>query len=177
MCTKRIILHLLLFACSLFLDAQTMQKENFHSPKRASFYSAIIPGYGQFYNKKYWKIPIVYASIGTAYYLARWNQNKYLTYKEAFQYRTDQDPTTIDEFDNIYSEANLITIKNYHRKNRDLAYIISVGFYLLNIMDASVDAHLFNFTINEDVTLNITTSVVNRSLSYQPALSLKLNLN
>ncbi len=177
MCTKRIILPLLLFAHSLFLDAQTVQQENFHSAKRASIYSAIIPGYGQFYNKKYWKIPIVYASIGTAFYIARWNQNKYLTYKEAFQYRTDQDATTIDEFENMYTEANLITIKNYHRKNRDLAYIISAGFYLLNIIDASVDAHLFNFTINEDVTLNIAPSMVHSSFNFQPALSLTLNLN
>ena len=177
MFTKRIILTLLLFAISFFLDAQTIQQENFHSAKRASIYSALIPGYGQLYNKKYWKIPIVYASIGTAFYIARWNQNKYLTYKEAFKFRTDQDPTTIDEFEDMYSEANLITIKNYHRKNRDLAYIICSGFYLLNIIDASVDAHLFNFSINDDVTLNIVPSMIDSSLNFQPNLSLILNLN
>ena len=177
MFTKRITLTLLLFAYSLFVDAQTMLQENDHSAKKASIYSAIIPGYGQYYNKKYWKIPIIYTSIGTAFYIAKWNQNKYLIYKEAFQYRTDQDETTIDEFESIYSEANLITIKNYHRKNRDLAYIISAGFYLLNIIDASVDAHLFNFTINEDVTLNITPSMVHSSINFQPALSLTLNLD
>ena len=77
----------------------------------------------------------------------------------------------------MYTEANLITIKNYHRKNRDLAYIICAGFYLLNIIDASVDAHLFNFTINEDVTLNIAPSMVHSSFNFQPALSLTLNLN
>tara|TARA_A100001015_G_C15036060_1_gene736296 strand:- start:1306 stop:1839 length:534 start_codon:yes stop_codon:yes gene_type:complete len=177
MSTKRIIFPLLLFAYSHFLDAQNIQKENFHSPKRASVYSAIIPGYGQFYNKKYWKIPIVYASIGTSFFIARWNQNKYLIYKEALHYRTDQDINTIDEFENMYSEANLITIKNYHRKNRDLAYIISAGFYFLNIIDASVDAHLFNFTINEDITLNVAPSMVDSSLNFQAVLSLTLNLN
>ena len=78
MFTKRITLSLLLFAYSLFLDAQTMLQENDHSAKKASIYSAIIPGYGQYYNKKYWKIPVIYASIGTAFYIAKWNQNKYL---------------------------------------------------------------------------------------------------
>ncbi len=175
MFTKRITLSLLLLVLSLFADAQTMKQENNHSAKKASIYSAIIPGYGQYYNKKYWKIPIVYASIGTAFYIGKWNQNKYLIYKEAFQYRTDQDETTIDEFENIYSESNLVIIKNYHRKNRDLAYIICAGFYLLNIIDASVDAHLFNFTINEDVSLNIETSMMHSSISINPALSLTLN--
>lgn len=177
MFTKRITLTLLLFAYSLLVDAQTMLQENDHSAKKASIYSAIIPGYGQYYNKKYWKIPVIYASIGTAFYIAKWNQNKYLIYKEAFQYRTDQDETTIDEFERIYSEANLITIKNYHRKNRDLAYIICAGFYLLNIIDASVDAHLFNFTINEDISLNIEPSMMHSNYNYHPALSLTFSLN
>ena len=175
MFTKRIALTLLLFAYSLFIEAQTMKQENNHSAKKASIYSAIIPGYGQYYNKKYWKIPIVYASIGTAFYIGKWNQNKYLIYKEAFQFRTDQDETTIDEFKNIYSEANLVTIKNYHRKNRDLAYIISAGLYILNIIDASVDAHLFNFTINEDVSINIEPYMMHPSLNFNSALSLTLN--
>tara|TARA_B100001057_G_scaffold469141_1_gene529148 strand:+ start:142 stop:675 length:534 start_codon:yes stop_codon:yes gene_type:complete len=175
MFTKRIALTLILFANSLFIEAQTMKLENHHSAKKASIYSAIIPGYGQYYNKKYWKIPIVYASIGTAFYIGKWNQNKYLIYKEAFQFRTDQDETTIDEFENIYSEANLVTIKNYHRKNRDLAYIICAGFYLLNIIDASVDAHLFNFTINEDISLKVEPSMIHSNLNLNPALSLTLN--
>ena len=177
MFTKRITLTLLLFAYNLFVDAQNMLQENDHSAKKASIYSAIIPGYGQYYNKKYWKIPIIYTSIGTAFYIAKWNQNKYLIYKEAFQYRTDQDETTIDEFESIYSEANLITIKNYHRKNRDLAYIICAGFYLLNIIDASVDAHLFNFTINEDISLNIEPSMMHSNYNYHPTLSLTFSLN
>jgi len=177
MFTKRITLSLLLFAYSLFVDAQTMLQENDHSAKKASIYSAIIPGYGQYYNKKYWKIPVIYASIGTAFYIAKWNQNKYLIYKEAFLYRTDQDENTIDEFENIYSEANLITIKNYHRKNRDLAYIVSAGFYLLNIIDASVDAHLFNYNINEDITLNIKPFMMYSNFNYHPALSLTFSLN
>ena len=175
MFTKRITLSLALFALSLIADAQTMKQENNQSAKKASIYSAIIPGYGQYYNKKYWKIPIIYASIGTAFYIGKWNQNKYLIYREAFHFRTDEDETTIDKFENIYSTANLVTIKNYHRKNRDLAYIICAGFYLLNIIDASVDSHLFNFSVNEDVTLNIEPSMIYSRLNFNPVLSLKLN--
>ena len=175
MFTKRITLSLVLSTLSLFADAQNMKQENIQSAKKASIYSALIPGYGQYYNKKYWKIPIVYASIGTAFFIGKWNQNKYLIYKEAFQFRTDQDETTIDDFENIYSEANLVTIKNYHRKNRDLAYIISAGFYLLNIIDASVDAHLFNFSVNEDISLNVQPSMMHSNLNFNPALSLTLN--
>ena len=172
---KRITLYLILFACSFNTDAQIIEQELVHSAKKASIYSAILPGYGQFYNKKYWKIPIIYAGIGTAFYIAKWNQNKYLIYKEAFQFRTDQDETTIDNFENVYSEANLVTIKNYHRKNRDLAYIICAGLYLLNIIDASVDAHLFNFNMNEDVSLNIEPYMMHPSLNFNPVLSLTLN--
>ena len=175
MFTKRITLSLVLFALSLIADAQTMKQENYQSAKKASIYSAIIPGYGQYYNKKYWKIPIIYASIGTAFYIGKWNQNKYLIYREAFHFRTDKDETTIDKFENIYSEANLVTIKNYHRKNRDLAYIICAGFYLLNIIDASVDSHLFNFSVNKDITIDIETSMMYSSLNFNPALSLTLN--
>ena len=176
MFTKRITLSLLLFALCLIADAQIMKQQNNQSAKKASIYSAIIPGYGQYYNKKYWKIPIVYASIGTAFYIGKWNQNKYLIFREAFHFRTDEDETTVDKFENIYSDANLVTIKNYHRKNRDLAYIICAGFYLLNIIDASVDSHLFNFSVNEDVTLNFEPSIIYSRLNFNPVLSLTLNL-
>ena len=148
-----------------------------HSAKKASLYSAIIPGGGQFYNKTHWKIPLIYASIGTALYTAKWNQKEYLHYKEAYEYRTDTDESTIDIYENQYTESNLITIKNYYRNNRDLAYIITVGIYLLNIIDASVDAHLFKFNVNEDISLNIQPQLMQTSYQNTFALSLKLNWN
>jgi hypothetical protein len=148
-----------------------------HSPKKASLYSAMVPGAGQFYNKKLWKIPIIYAGIGTALYAAQWNQKEYLHYREAYEYRTDEDETTIDPYEDQFTESNLITIKNYRRKNRDLAYIITAGIYLLNIIDASVDAHLFKFNVNEDISLNIQPQFMQANYQNIPALSLKLNWN
>ena len=150
---------------------------NDHTPKKASIYAAIIPGAGQFYNKKYWKIPIVYLSLGSALYVAKQNQNEYLHYRQAFEYRTDDDETTIDPYVDQYTESNLITEKNIRRENRDLAYIIAAGIYLLNIIDASVDAHLFKFNVNDDISLNIQPQLIQASHQNTLALSLKLNWN
>ena len=150
---------------------------NNHSPKKASIYSAIIPGAGQFYNKKYWKIPIVYLGIGSAFYAAQWNRDEYEKFKKAYEYRTDEDETTIDPYVNQYTESNLITEKNSYRKNRDLAYIITAGIYLLNIIDASIDAHLFNFNVHDDISLKIQPQLMQSNHQNTLALSLKLNLN
>lgn len=139
-------------------------------------YSAILPGSGQIYNEKYWKAPLVYVAMGTALYLANWNQKEYLHYRNAYEYRTDGDATTIDDYDGIYTENNLITIKNYHQKNRDLAYIITAGIYLLNIVDASVDAHLFNFNVNDDLSFKLEPKILRLQNQNQYGLALTLLL-
>ena len=139
-------------------------------------YSAILPGSGQIYNEKYWKAPLVYVAMGTALYLANWNQKEYLHYRNAYEYRTDGDATTIDDYDGIYTENNLITIKNYHQKNRDLAYIITAGIYLLNIVDASVDAHLFNFNVNDDLSFKLEPKILRLQNKNQYGLALTLHL-
>lgn len=139
-----------------------------HSPKKAAMYSAIIPGWGQAYNKKYWKIPIVYAGFGTIGYFIGWNNRYYNTYKDAYSDLTDDDPNT-DSYNDIeasqYYDLNNPTDFNnfrtglnkqqeYYRRNRDLLIISIIGFYGLNIIDASVDAHFFEFDISEDLTMN-----------------------
>lgn len=139
-------------------------------------YSAILPGSGQIYNEKYWKAPLIYAAMGTTLYLANWNQKEYLHYRNAYEYRTDGDATTIDDYDGIYTENNLITIKNYHQKNRDLAYIITAGIYLLNIVDASVDAHLFNFNVNDDLSFKLEPKILRLQNQNQYGLALTLYL-
>lgn len=139
-----------------------------HSPKKAAMYSAIIPGWGQAYNKKYWKIPIVYAGFGTIGYFIGWNNRYYNTYKDAYSDLTDDDPNT-DSYNDIeasqyYDLTNPTDFNNfrtglnkqqeYYRRNRDLLIISIIGFYGLNIIDASVDAHFFEFDISEDLTMN-----------------------
>jgi hypothetical protein len=160
------------------VDAGAQQKnEKTHSPRKASIISAILPGTGQYYNKKYWKIPIVYLSMGTALYIAKWNQNQYQIFRKAFEYRTDELEETVDSYENQYSELNLVTIKNYHRKNRDLAYIITAGLYALNVIDACVDAHLFNFNISEDLTFHLSPINMNDEQSFPDIFSITLNIN
>ena len=173
MLPRKLIFLLFLFACNINLFAQSLE----HSPKKASLYSAMIPGAGQYYNEKYWKIPIIYVGLAAALYSANQNQSEYNTFKEAYQFRTDENPNTIDPYINQYSESNLLTLKNNRRNNRDLAYIISLGIYLLNIIDASVDAHLFKFNVSDDISLNIQPNIMQGAQGNTLALSLKLNWN
>ena len=141
--------------------------EKIHSPKRATIYSAILPGLGQAYNKKYWKIPIIYAGFGTIGYFIGWNNGFYNTYKLAYSDFTDNDDSTNSYLDVLppgYDLENTTDYNNfksglskqsdYYRRNRDLLIISMVGFYGLNLIDASVDAHLFDFDISEDLTMN-----------------------
>ncbi len=138
-----------------------------HSPKKAAMYSAIIPGWGQAYNKKYWKIPIVYAGFGTIGYFIGWNNRYYNTYKNAYIDLTDDDENTDSYLDILppgYDLNNPTHVENLKtglyksqesfRRNRDLLIISIIGFYGLNIIDASVDAHFFDFDISEDLTMN-----------------------
>jgi len=141
-----------------------------HSPKRATIMSAILPGAGQAYNKKYWKIPVIYVGFATLGYFVASNNKDYKIYKDAYKYRLDGDVTTTDDFVGIYSDQDLVTLKNYYRRNRDLSVIGMCLLYTLNILDASVDAHLFYFNVNDDLSLNITPSYMPGQFS-GPALS------
>jgi hypothetical protein len=168
---------LVIISCNLYgqgLEVDTTQikevpvdAEKIHSPKRATIYSAILPGLGQAYNKKYWKIPIIYAGFGTIGYFIGWNNGFYNTYKLAYSDFTDNDDSTNSYLDVLppgYDLENTTDYNNfksglskqsdYYRRNRDLLIISMVGFYGLNLIDASVDAHLFDFDISEDLTMN-----------------------
>ncbi len=129
------------------------------APATAAFYSAILPGLGQAYNKKYWKIPIVYAALGTGVYFVIDNQNEFERYQTAFKLRISGRP---DEFDGVdgnpnVSEEGLIRAQEVLKKNRDLALFITIGLYALNIIEANVDAHLDD-------------KAFNRNLSFRPSL-------
>ncbi|WP_340199129.1 DUF5683 domain-containing protein [Ascidiimonas sp. W6] len=131
------------------------------APSKAAFYSAILPGLGQAYNKRYWKIPIVYAAIGTGVYFYIDNTNEYNRYRDAFKRRLAG--FTDDEFydlngDNVagaapdVSEQALRDAQEVFQRNRELSLLITVGLYLLNIIDANVDAHLQQFNVSEDLS-------------------------
>ena len=123
------------------------------SPKTATLLSVACPGLGQIYNKKYWKTPIIIAGIGGALYAYNFYNNQFLEYKNAYILRTDGDESTIDNHLN-YTESNLITLQDYYRNQKDLSIIIGSIIYILNIVDAYVDAHLFEYNINDNLSLN-----------------------
>jgi len=151
-------------------------EEEIHSPRKATIYSAILPGLGQAYNKKYWKIPLIYIGFGTIGYFINWNNENYQLFKVGYQHLTDGNPETQDylkieavrrinyDVDNPTDFNNLKNAlsqrQDYYRRNRDLLIISFVGFYGLNIIDASVDAHLFDFDIGDDLTMNWQPSMI-----------------
>lgn len=126
-----------------------------HSVKKAVLYSALVPGWGQVYNKKWWKVPIIYAGFGGLGVAIGINTKQWRTYSDAYRARVDGDPNTVDEFVDEYSEANLVTLKNYYRRNMDLSIIFTSVLYALNLIDAAVDAHLFEYDISDDLTLQV----------------------
>ncbi|MDD3004428.1 DUF5683 domain-containing protein [Flavobacterium sp.] len=120
------------------------------APARAAFYSAIVPGLGQAYNKKYWKIPLVYGALGTGYYFYNSNNKEYHRYRNAYKQRMKG---LDDEFKGQYSDATLINAQRTFQRNRDLSLIITMGLYVLNIVDANVDAHLQQFNVDDNLTI------------------------
>ena len=124
-----------------------------HSPKKAAYLS-ILPGLGQIYNKKYWKVPVIYAALGTATYFWIDNNNQYQMYREAYSGRIDED-TTNNFLLPEYGTEDLRQLKNYHWKYRDMSALIFLGIWALNILDATVDAHLYTFNINDDLSMRI----------------------
>lgn len=138
-------------------------------PSKAAFYSAIVPGLGQAYNKKYWKIPIVYGAIGTSMYFYLSNNKKYHSYRDAYKQRLQGLPDEYDYLDN----DRLIRAQRFYQRNRDLSLLVSIGFYVLNIVDANVDAHLLQFNVNDNLT--ILPDLQQNDFSTRPNLGLSLN--
>lgn len=128
------------------------------SPARAAFYSAILPGLGQAYNKSYWKIPIVYLAIGIPTYLYVVNDKELDRYRTAYKKRLDG--LTDDEFYVGRTDGNprlstdaLRRAQDTYRRNKEMAMLFAIGFYALNIIEANVDAHLKQFNVNENLSL------------------------
>lgn len=121
------------------------------APARVAFYSAVIPGLGQAYNKKYWKIPVVYAALGTGIYFYVDNNKGYKRVRNAYKRRLAgfQD----DEFQSRYTDDGLREAQKSFRRNKELSLLITVGLYALNIVDANIDAHLLQYNIDEDLSL------------------------
>jgi len=126
--------------------------ENKISPRRAAIYSAILPGLGQAYNKKYWKIPVVYSIFAFMLFVVDDNNSKYQKFKEAY---INYDKNPPDWLPSYMTKDLVKTRKDTFRRDRDLSIIVTAGFYLLNILDANVDAHMMDYDISDDLSLKI----------------------
>ncbi len=121
------------------------------SPARAAFYSAILPGLGQAYNKKYWKVPIAVGGIATGIYFYQRNNKDYNRYRDAYKSRLAGYET--DEFFGRVTDDGLIRAQETLKRNKELSLLITIGIYALNIIDANVDAHLLQFNVDENLAL------------------------
>ena len=138
---------------------------------RATMLAVSFPGLGQIYNRKIWKIPVVYVGFGALIYTAQFNSKNYILYMKAYQDFTDNNPNTISyqhliaadpsTYDQVKQQATYLSYKgamllmvDYYKRYRDLSYIGIAGWYLISILDANVDASLFNYDITPN--LNIT---------------------
>lgn len=164
----RFTLPLILFLLALALPSESVKAQDSvredpsdtlartHSAHRASVYSAILPGLGQAYNKKYWKLPVIYAGFGTLAYFGVMNTREYRKFREAFNYVNSGDTSFIDnDYAIKYGLNSLRQGRDYYRRNVELTYILGVALYLLNIVDAAVDAHLMYFDVSDDLSMQL----------------------
>ncbi|HXB91059.1 MAG TPA: DUF5683 domain-containing protein [Puia sp.] len=147
------------------VDSATRQK---HDPRKATLYSTFFPGMGQFYNRKYWKIPIVWGAVGISAYLYFDNKSWYQKCQYALAVTLGAQATgslNVDSFNkvdpklkNLVSENQDLAIRQYrneYRKDQDYAILFFLLFWGLNIVDATVDAHLINFDISDKLTIHL----------------------
>ena len=141
---------------SLFKINSSNRIYNPLSPSKAAFYSGIFPGGGQIYNKKYWKVPIVWAALGTSTYLYLDNNTQYKRYRTAYKQRKNgfQDEFTLDDGTEIISLTGLERAQKTLRGNRDLSILSTILIYVLQILEASVNAHLLQFDASDELTVN-----------------------
>jgi hypothetical protein len=129
----------------------------YHNPQKAALFSAVLPGLGQVYNKKYWKVPIIYASFVSLGYLIKRNSKEYKLWRQAYidypDYKLDYSyPLSLEQI-------NLG--KDFYKRQKELSIIATAGFYILQIIDATVDAYLFDWSVGEDLSLKVEPSILN----------------
>jgi hypothetical protein len=173
------------------LEISESKQKKVLSPKKASIYAALIPGLGQVYNGKYWKLPIVYGGYAGLIYVMGWNNQNYNDYFDA--YRTIAKYSSVDQmsqedkdylndmFKIPYWDMNtnpshfeslktqLKSGKDYYRRNRDMSIIAIAALHVLSIIDASVDANLADFNINDDLSLHVNPMPLNTGRGTQVA--------
>lgn len=151
--------------------------EKQHSPTKATIMSALLPGLGQVYNKKYWKVPVIYAGFTVLGYFIISNASEYNKYRIAYNESATGDSTgKYPDLVKKYTAQNLQSAREYYRRNLEVSVLLSAVWYILNILDATVDAHLFSYNISTNLTLRVEPVIV-PSYSYKSINSgIKLSL-
>jgi hypothetical protein len=129
-----------------------------HSPRKATIRSAIIPGWGQIYNKKYWKVPIVYGALGTCVGIFFFNRTEYIDARNAYRYKLDNDPSNDALIKPRFRPVDPEAIRRYRndvRQNVDYSVLFFLICWGLNVVDATVDGHLKAFEVNENLSLHL----------------------
>lgn len=145
------------------------------TPATAAFYSAILPGLGQVYNKQYWKLPFVYGAMATSMYYFSINNESYKRYRNAYKIREAgyQDEFTLDDGTTLISREGLVSAQNTLKQNRETSLLLFIGFYVLQIVDASVSAHLLQFNVNDKISFD--PKIFNESNDNKPFVGLTFN--
>jgi len=151
-------------------------------PQRATIYSALLPGLGQFNNEHYWKIPIVYLGIAFGIYLIDYNNMQYQRYREAYNIKTADPP--VDSDNNLVNRYSAETLKYYRdsfRTSRDYSWLYLGVFYVLNMIDANVFSHLKDFDISDNLSMHLRPTIMYDDMlamrNQLPAFGMTLNLN
>jgi len=148
-----------------------------HSPKKAAIFALVLPGLGQAYNHKYWKMPIVYAGFGTMYYFVKFNTDNYHDFRDAYSFvLSGSTGTPPNKLVNTYNESQLLEGREYYRRNLELSYIITGGWYILQALDAVVDAHFFDYDVTDDLSLHMAPWTPPPVAGIRPAGGITLSL-
>lgn len=158
-------------------DASSKKTVPLFEPRKATIRSAIAPGWGQIYNKKYWKLPLVWGALGTTAGIYFYNVKYYRSLKQAYIYRSDNDPTNDILVDQEYRNLSAESIRSYRnsfRQSVDYSVLFFILFWGLNVVDATVDAHLKAFDVSDDLSLQLKPGY--SQMSNTAGISLVLNI-
>lgn len=158
-------------------------EEKVHSPNRALIYSAVLPGLGQVYNHQAWKIPIIYAALGGMGYYTYYNYTEMKSYKDEYLYRVNHNDTPQDVDMATTPTSNIYNMYETYNKSFQLSVILTVAVYGLNLLDAYVFGHLFDFQIDDNLSLQMTPELMpsvrrgvnlGNSFSFIPAATIRI---
>jgi TM2 domain-containing membrane protein YozV len=160
---------------SVSVPDSVMEKK--HSPTKATIMSALLPGLGQVYNRKYWKGPIIYVGFGILTYFIIYNSHEYYVYKGAYKEKVDSvyDGQYPDLVKN-YSADDLLSGREYYQRNLEISCLLTGVLYILNIVDAAVDAHLFTYNINQDLSLKVEPVMIGPVYSQRVSSGIKVSI-